>query len=197
MTKHMKIKTVVNEIITPICDRWAGLDHNSDIWIKIAAFVKEKTGKEVGFQEVTLDALKLAKYELSSGKTLSVNIICGKTLMEEFEQSSTARRKRFGNICNPLPHLETSRGRMNRFQINLNEIRGDKQFDIQYLLGDDGRVWPVAVIGYYGSNINGWSERVGLSQTKNPHSIPSTHYMSSERASEYVFVINNVANKFL
>lgn len=195
--KHMKIKTAVHDIIYPICEHWAGKTSEEGLFLKLAAFIKERTGKDTGFREVTVNALRLAKYELESGKTLSVNIVCSKNLMEEFEQSSAARRKRFGSVCSRLPHMETQTGCMSRFQIELDQIRSDKQFEVQYLKSDDGRIWPVGVIGFYGSNINGWSERVGLSQTKNPHSIPSTHYMMSDRASEYVFLFNNVANKFV
>uniref|UniRef100_A0AAU8L076 Uncharacterized protein n=1 Tax=Serratia phage Kevin TaxID=3161161 RepID=A0AAU8L076_9CAUD len=195
--KHMTIKTAVNTIISPICDSWAGKLTEAQLFGRLAAFIKERTGHDVGFREVTVNALRLAQYELGSGKTLSVNVVCSKNLMEEFAQSSQARRKRFGNIVSNMPHMQTPEGRMSRFQISLDEIRGPKQYDIQYIKSESGHVWPVGIIGFYGSNINGWSERVGLEQTRNPHSIPSTHYMSSERAADYVFIVNTVANRFL
>lgn len=196
MTTRMKIKTVVNEIIIPICQQWAGTRRgvDKDSQKIISDYVKTKTGKEIGFQFITPNALKLAKYELDTGKTFSFNIICGNTLVEEFNQSSVARRKRFGNVYHfTLEDIKSG----SRFQISLDGIRTNKQFDVQYMVSDDGRFWPVAVIGFYGANINGWSDRVGLNQTVNPHKIPSTHYIGSERASEYVFIISDVANKFL
>ncbi|AFX93495.1 hypothetical protein G646_gp027 [Serratia phage phiMAM1] len=194
--KNMQIKTVVQKYIQPVCDNWAG-SNNMEIMNRISGYVKERTGKGVGFSEISVTALRLAQYELTTGKTMSINIMCSEMLKSELEQSSQARRKRFGNIYNPMPHMTTPEGRQSRFRIHLVEIRGDKQFEVQYIRSDSGRIWPVGVIGFYGSNINGWAERVGLQQTLNPHSKPSTHYMSSERASDYVFIFNNVANKFL
>ncbi|QVW27047.1 hypothetical protein [Escherichia phage vB_EcoM-ZQ1] len=45
------------------------------------------------------------------------------------------------------------------------------------------------MIGFYGTSINGWAERVELKETLNKHSTPSTHYMSQAAAREYVYLI--------
>lgn len=194
---RVRISTVVNEMLTPLL-----LEHSGKIWTKefvrsVQKSMYEMCGRHVGFREVNVTAVNYAVTDLSLQATFSFNVVPTKELIEEYNGSSVLRRQRFDKLYNPTNITFDKEKLKNRFQISIPNIRSIKQYDVQLVISEDGRVWPVGVIGYYGSNMNSWADRVGLKHTFNPHKHPSTHYMDKEAAQEYVFIIHENAGKFL
>lgn len=193
----LHINTVVEKFIKPILIKYAGQPWDEEFARIVQRYIYDKTGKYVGFQLVNINALTHAVQELKSGKTFSFSIIPTQTMKDEFNLSSYARRERFGIIYSNAPVTQDAKLAENRFKIALPKIRSKKQYDIQVMMDGRGNAWPVAVIGYYGSNLNGWAKRVGLKHTQGAHIHPSTHYMEVEKANNYVFIIDEIANKFV
>lgn len=191
-----RISTVVNELLIPILVKYAGRKWTPDFARAVQKDIFVKTGKYVGFREISVKALSHAVSDLDSHKTFSFNIVPTQTLIDEYNLASEARRARFDGIYNPHPLLQDEKAVRNRFQIVIPKIRSSKQYDIQVIISENGAVWPVGVIGYYGSNMNSWAKRVGLGVTKGPHSNPSTHYMEAGKADGYVFLIKEIVSRF-
>ncbi|AVO22994.1 hypothetical protein HWB57_gp157 [Erwinia phage vB_EamM-Bue1] len=192
-----RISTIINDNLTPILLHYAGQVWTPEFARAVQRDIYEKTGKYVGFRSVNIQALKYAQGDINHLPTFSFNIVPLASLVDEYNLSSDARRARFANIYNPRPLLDDKVLLMNRFQIALPSIRSKKQFDVQVIIDSRGKTWPVAVIGYYGSNMNSWAKRVGLQQTFGPHKHPSTHYMSSSMGAPYVHFLVSIAEKFV
>lgn len=191
-----RISTVVNELLTPILIKYAGRKWTPEFARAVQKDIYQKTGKYVGFREVSLIALSNAVDDLNSHKTFSFNIVPTSTLVDEYNLASEARRERFDGIYNPHPLLQDKKAVKNRFQISIPNIRSKKQYDVQVIISENGDVWPVGVVGYYGSNMNSWAKRVGLRMTQGAHSKPSTHYMDAQKAGQYVFFIKEIVSRF-
>ena len=199
MSKPVKrhIRTDINSTIYPIVAEYSGQVWDNEFVRKFKEYVYEKTGFELGIHYINVRALEFAVNELQHGKTFSFNIIAQQSMIDEYEQSSPARRNIFNNIYNPLPHIKEATQCVNRMAIVLPSIRSKKRFDLQVIQSDNGQCYPVAIIGYYGDNMNSWGTRIGLKQTRNPHKYPSTHYMHSARSYEYAFIFESIASGFI
>lgn len=191
-----RISTVIKEHLTPILLKYAGRKWTPEFARAVQRDIFEKTGKYVGFRSINVMALRYAQFDMANSKTFSFNIVPTQTLVDEYNLSSTIRRQRFEGIYNPHPLLDDEIKVRNRMQISIPKIRSTKQYDVQVIIDSRGNTWPVAVIGYYGSNMNGWAKRVGLKQTQGAHSHPSTHYMDVSKAAEYVFILESTASVF-
>lgn len=183
----MHISTAVDKYIIPILEKYEGMISHAVPFGTIAEEIKRLTNKGVNFRSITESAAALAKHDILESPTFSFNIDCTSEFRTEMEQSSEARRNRFRHLFvkNDWPR--------SRVGIKLEATRSDICFTINYILEPEtSRVYFVAIIGFYGTSINGWAERVGLKETVNPHSVPSTHYMTRTSALEYVFLLQRV-----
>lgn len=195
-----RISSVIEKRLKPILMKYAGRQWNQAFARAIQKTIFEETGKYVGFRSVNVMALHHAVADLDPKNdrlSFSFNIVPTQTLVDEYNLSTPARRERFRVLFNPHPLLQDEVMLRNRFQIQIPKIRSVKQYDVQVIIDSRGNAWPVAVIGYYGSNMNGWAKRVALKQTQKAHSHPSTHYMSVSKGKEYVFIFEEIASKFL
>ncbi|WPJ72068.1 hypothetical protein DEEACLCL_00043 [Salmonella phage CRW-SP2] len=180
----MHINTAVMNHIIPILEKYEGKKSEDISFEAISEEVKQRTGKAVNFRSVNPSAIELAKSDITSSATFSFNIDATSSLYTELSLSSQARRDRFRHLCVKNNHSSS------RIGIRLEAIRSDICFTINYVLEPETQyIYFAAVIGFYGTSINGWAERVELKETLNKHSIPSTHYMSKEAAREYVYLL--------
>ena len=180
----MHINTAVTKHIIPLLEKYEGKKSSDIPFDKIAEQIKLLTNKEANFRRVLSHGVELAKSDLRSASTFSFNIDATATLVSELTQSSQARRDRFRHLCVPNDIAAT------RVGIKLEAIRSEVCFTLNYILEPETQhVYFAAIIGFYGTSINGWADRVGLKETLNKHSTPSTHYMSREAAREYVYLL--------
>lgn len=189
----MHINTAVLNHIIPLLEKYESACYNTIDFNNLSEEIKRQTNKGANFRRVTESAVELAHFDfkivgfVKLNSTFSFNIDCTSEFREEMEMSTEARRNRFRHLFakNEWPR--------ERVGIKLEATRSDICFTINYVLEPEtNRVYFVAVIGFYGTSINGWAERVGLHETINKHSVPSTHYMSISGASEYVFLLERV-----
>lgn len=180
----MHINTAVLKHIIPLLEKYEGKKAKDISFEDISAEVKRLTRKEVNFRRVLPSAIDLAKSDLNTASTFSFNIDAMSTLVAELTQSSQARRDRFRHLC-VESHFLTG-----RIGIRLEAIRSEICFTVNYILEPETQhIYFAAIIGFYGTSINGWAERVELKETLNKHSTPSTHYMTREAAREYVYLL--------
>lgn len=180
----MHINTAVLKHIIPLLEKYEGKVMSEVPFEKIRTEIKRLTNKDVNYRRVLSSGLELAKSDFKTSSTFSFNIDATTTLIDELTQSSQSRRDRFRHLCvvNDFPST--------RVGIKLEAIRSDICFTINYIVEPGTQhIYFAAVIGFYGTSINGWAERVELKETLNKHSIPSTHYMSQAAAREYVYLI--------
>lgn len=181
----MHINTAVMKHIIPLLEKYEGKKAKEVPFEHIAAEVCRLTKKKANFRRVLPHAVELAKDDLRENKTFSFNIDATPSLMTELSLSSQARRDRFRHLCvgNNFP--------IGRIGIKLEAVRSDVCFTVNYILEPETQhIYFVAVVGFYGTSINGWAERVELKETMNKHSTPSTHYMTHEAAREYVYLLD-------
>lgn len=189
----MHINTAVVKHIIPILEKYEAVNSNTINFFMLSEEIKRQTNKGVNFRRVTKSAVELAHFDFKTvrfvklNSTFSFNIDYTSEFREEMEMSTEARRNRFRHLFvkNDWPR--------ERIGIKLEASRSDICFTINYVLEPEtNRIYFVAVIGFYGTSINSWADRVGLHETINKHSVPSTHYMSISGASEYVFLLERV-----
>lgn len=179
----MHINTAILKHIIPLLEKYEGKKVQDIDFVRITSETKRLTKKEVNFRRVLPSAIDLAKSDLKSNNTFSFNID-DIHLRKELTESTQARRDRFRHLCvsNEMPYF--------RIGIKPSGIRSEVCFTVNYILEPETqRIYFAAIIGFYGTSINGWAERVGLKETLNKHSTPSTHYMSHEAALEYVYLL--------
>lgn len=179
----MHINTAVTKHIIPLLEMYEGKKVHKVDFKLINSEILRLTKKEVNYRRVTPSAVDLAKHDLGTAKTFSFNID-DTFLRSELTESSQARRDRFRHLCvsSDMPTL--------RLGIRPSGIRSEVCFTVNYILEPEtDKVYFVAIIGFYGTSINGWAERVDLKETLNKHSTPSTHYMTREAALEYVYLL--------
>ncbi|BBD52233.1 hypothetical phage protein [Enterobacter phage EspM4VN] len=180
----MHINTAITKHIIPLLEKYEGKKSKDISFEDISAEVKRLTRKEVNFRRVPPSAVDRAKSDLNTASTFSFNIDATATLVSELTQSSQARRDRFRHLCVANDYPST------RVGIKLEAIRSEVCFTVNYILEPEtSNIYFAAIIGFYGTSINGWAERVELKETLNKHSIPSTHYMSLAAAREYVYLL--------
>lgn len=180
----MHINTAITKHIIPLLEKYEGKKANEIPFDTITEEIKRLTRKEVNYRRVLSSGVELAKSDIRNASTFSFNIDATSTLVSELTQSSQVRRDRFRHLCvaNDLPAT--------RVGIKLDAIRSEVCFTVNYILEPETKqIYFAAIIGFYGTSINGWAERVGLKETLNKHSTPSTHYMSNEAAREYVYLL--------
>lgn len=183
----MHINTAVTKHIIPLLEKYEGKKVTDIPFHDVAEEIKRLTKKEVNFRRVIRSGVELAKSDLQNASTFSLNIDATATLVSELTQSSQSRRDRFRHLCVPNDIAAM------RVGIKLEAIRSEVCFTVNYILEPETQhIYFAAIIGFYGTSINGWAERVGLKETLNKHSTPSTHYMSHEAALEYVYLLERV-----
>lgn len=179
----MHINTAVLKHIIPLLEKYDGKKVTEIPFGTISGEVKRLTKKEVNYRRVLPTAIELAKSELS-GSSFSFNIDATSTLVAELNDSSQVRRDRFRHLCvgNNFP--------TGRVGVKLEAIRSDVCFTVNYILEPETQqIYFAAIVGFYGTSINGWADRIELKETVNKHSTPSTHYMSQAAAREYVYLL--------
>lgn len=179
----MHINTAVMKHIIPLLEKREGIHIHKFNLNDLAETIFLHTGKKVNFRRVLESAVDLARVDLRS-PNFSFNIDIAPEMKKELEDSSAVRRDRFRHLVvkNDCPTL--------RIGMKLEAVRSDVHYTINYILEPESqRVYFAAIVGFYGTSINGWCERVNLKQTSNAHSTPSTHYMSAQAASEYVYLL--------
>ncbi|QIO03206.1 hypothetical protein HYQ37_gp001 [Salmonella phage pertopsoe] len=180
----MHINTAIMKHVIPLLEMYEGKKVHKVDFKLITSEILRLTKKGVNFRRVLSDAVDLAKHDLIMSNTFSFNIDATATLVSELTQSSQARRDRFRHLCVPNDNPST------RVGIKLGAIRSEECFTVNYILEPESqRIYFGAIIGFYGNSINGWAERVGLKETLNKHSTPSTHYISRDAAREYVYLL--------
>ncbi|QOI58335.1 hypothetical protein pSal_SNUABM02_102 [Salmonella phage pSal-SNUABM-02] len=179
----MHINTAITKHIIPLLEKYEGKKVNDIDFKMITSEVLRLTKKEVNFRRINPSAIDLAKSDLKGANTFSFNID-DLYLRSELTESSQARRDRFRHLC------VTSDAPSLRVGIKPSGVRSEVCFTVNYILEPETQhIYFAAVIGFYGTSINGWAERVELKETLNKHSTPSTHYMSKEAAREYVYLL--------
>ncbi|QHB42674.1 hypothetical protein [Dickeya phage Ds25CZ] len=180
----MHINTAVTKHIIPLLEKYEGKKLNDIPFQQIAEEIKRLTKKEANFHRVLSSGVELAKSDLRNASTFSFNIVATSNLVSELTRSSQVRRDRFRHLCVP------NNNEVTRVGIKLEAIRSEVCFTVNYILEPETQhVYFAAVIGFYGTSINGWADRVELKETLNKHSTPSTHYMSLAAAREYVYLL--------
>lgn len=179
----MHLNTAVVKHILPKLEQYEGKPVSDIPFQRISREILEETGKGVNFNFVGNHAEELLRHDLSNSKTVSFNIVVTEQCMRELTSSSKARRDRFSHLVS-LGKIETS----HRIGMVLNEISGKVSFTIN-VTERFGVVNFVAIVGFYGTSINGWYERHKIGATVAYHSIPSTHYMPRESAMDTIFLI--------
>lgn len=180
----MHINTAITKHIIPLLEKYEGKKSNQIPFGTISEEIKRLTRKEVNYRRVLPSAVELAKSDLHGASTFSFNIDATATLVSELTQSSQARRDRFRHLCVANDYPGT------RVGIKLEAIRSEVCFTVNYILEPEtNNIYFAAIIGFYGTSINGWADRVELKETLNKHSTPSTHYMSLAAAREYVYLL--------
>ncbi|ECB2088198.1 hypothetical protein EVH07_11840 [Salmonella enterica subsp. enterica serovar Newport] len=179
----MHINTAITKHIIPLLEKYEGKKVNDIDFKMITSEVLRLTKKEVNFRRINPSAIDLAKSDLKGANTFSFNID-DTFLRKELTESSQARRDRFRHLCvqQDMPS--------SRIGIRPSGVRSEVCFTVNYILDPEtSNIYFAAIIGFYGTSINGWAERVELKETLNKHSTPSTHYMSREAAREYVYLL--------
>lgn len=182
----MHINTAVIKHILPLLEKYEGQPVSKIPFGAISEEILRLTKKAVNYRRVLPSGVDLARADYK-GTTFSLNIDHTSEFRQEMEESSQARRDRFRHLYAKSNFPEA------RVGIKLEAIRSDICFTINYILEPESQcIYFAAIIGFYGTSINGWADRVGLKETQNGHSTPSTHYMTNEAAREYVFLIDKI-----
>lgn len=187
----MHINTAVMKHILPILEQYEGKHIREVPFADIARQIKNATDKEANFLQVNPSAVINAKADFAEEKTFSLNIVLSPSCTQELTDSSQARRNRFRHLVSV--HSDDYASRCQRLGLKLEGIRTGVYFTINFIIEPEtNRIYFAAIVSYYGISINNWSERVGLQQTLNKHSAPSTHFMDMKSAHDYVFILNKI-----
>lgn len=177
----MRIKTAIENEITPFLQEHQGKIWPTELYPAIQRHLSKRVGKNVEFNFVTEEARELALADFKNSNTFSFNIITTPNITNQMNNSSTKRREKYRYLF-ARNAIETR----HRFGIVLDSIVSNDGFTLQLERTKTGIVYPVGVIGFYGSNINRWCQIAGVKQTERPHKIPSTHFMDVSQATNFV-----------